>query len=167
MPETQPGDVILVAGIHWDHGLGAGLLDAAIQWATDSPFHHAALVGHGVLIQALDTVGTAPLDTYTADGWLYRVDATADQRAAAIAAATRRLGTPYPASVLLDDAARDLLHLPIWARLTASRLTCSGLVAWAYRAAGVRLTWAPLPSPADLSFSPRLEGFRPWRSPAV
>ena len=43
----RPGDVILVAGVHWTHGLAAGLLDAAIQWATVSPFHHAALVGEG------------------------------------------------------------------------------------------------------------------------
>ena len=34
----RPGDVILVAGVHWTHGLAAGLLDAAIQWATVSPF---------------------------------------------------------------------------------------------------------------------------------
>lgn len=157
------GDIILVAGIHWDHGVGAGLLDAAIQWATVSPFHHAALVGPGELIQSLAIVQTAPLDTYAADGWAFRVQATPTQRQAAVAWAQAHLGNPYGVSAILADGLRAVAHVSPPARWCHPRwVTCSGFVERAYaRGAGVPLTYRILPSPADLAASPLLQGERP------
>lgn len=159
----QPGDVILVAGVHWDHGLAAGLLDWAIQWATVSPFHHAALVGDGVLLQSLATVQTAPLDTYAADGWPFTVVATPDERTRAVRWAEKHLGNPYGVSAILADGLMDLAHVVPPARWCHPQwVTCSGFVERAYsRGAARTLSWRPLPSPADLAASPRLTGARP------
>ena len=155
-----PGDIVLVAGVHWTGGLWGGLLDAAIQWATVSPFHHAALVGDGVLIQALAQVETAALDTYAADGWAYRVAATPAQRTAAVAWAAAHQGAPYGTRELLLDAARFDLHwLPRARHL--KHWTCSGFIFRSYLDAGVCLTYAPWPAPSDLSYSPLLGGPRP------
>jgi uncharacterized protein YycO len=151
----QPGDVILVEGRSW--------LDRLIRWATASPFSHAALVGDGVLVEAnWPTVRKVPLDAYAANGRAYRVQATDEQRRGAVAAALSRVGQPYGLEELLvADAARYLLHVIL--RLRPTYLTCSHLVAWAYRRSGVVLTWAPYPSPADLAESPILVGPRPWQ----
>ena len=158
-----PCDIVLVAGVHWTGGLWGGLLDAAIQWATVSPFHHAALVGDGVLIQALATVDTAPLDTYAADGWVYRVHATDAQRQQAVAWALAHRGAPYGVGAILADALIDVGHVQPPARWCHPQwVTCSGLAERAYsRGAGVPLTWRVLPSPADLAASPLLLGPRP------
>ena len=163
-PHTlEPGDVILVAGVHWSHGLVAGLLDAAIQWATVSPFHHAALVGEGVLIQSLATVQTGPLDAYTADGWVFHVDAPSRACARAVQWAMAHRGNPYGVGAILADALMDVAHVQPPARWCRPRwVTCSGFVERAYsRGAGVPFTWRPLPSPADLAASPVLVGPRP------
>jgi uncharacterized protein YycO len=151
----QPGDVILVA-----HHPGEGCLDRAIEWATVSPWHHAAMVGVDALIQAVWRVDTVPLDTYAATGWAFRVQATPNQRQAAVAAMSSKIGRPYGLRELLEDGARAV-KIPIGAKWIPKYYTCSGLVAWAYAQAGVRLTYAPLPSPADLSYSPLLIGRRP------
>lgn len=158
----QPGDLILVAGVHWTAGIGAGLLDWLIQVSTGSPVHHALIVGDGVLIQSLWTVSAAPLDTYAADGWAFRVPtATPAQRAAAVAWAHAHLGASYGVREIALDAARYDLH---WVPRRVAPLrhyTCSGLVALAYQQAGMPLTYAPWPSPGDLLDSPALVGPRP------
>ncbi len=161
--DLAPGDIVLVAGVHWTGGLWGGLLDAAIQWATVSPFHHAALVGDGVLIQALAQVETAALDTYAADGWAYRVTATDAQRQQAVAWAVAHEGAPYGVDAILEDALIDVAHVQPPARGCHPKwVTCSGLVERAFsRGAGVPLTWRVLPSPADLAASPLLVGPRP------
>ena len=155
----QPGMVVLcLPDPHaaWP----ARLLDAAIAWS-DGPFVHAALVGDGCLIEQVDPVMRAPLPKYATNGWAYRVDgATSDQIARAIAWATARLGQPYGVRELCDDALRlDAHWLPRGRPL--HHYTCSGFVALACQQAGVRLTWAPWPTPTDLGASPVLLGPRP------
>lgn len=153
----QPGDVILVSG--------SGAIDvlaAIIRFATVSPYHHAALVGDGCLIEASFTVQRTPLDAYAETGEAFSVRASERRRLLAVAAATARLGTPYGIRELLADGARYFLHLPLIYPWNARRQTCSGLIAYAYRDAGIPLTFEPCPSPASLSYSPLLQGARPW-----
>lgn len=162
--DLRPGDIILVEG--------RSLLDRAIEWATASPLSHAALVGDGELIEAnWPVVRTVPLGAYAADGWAFGVKAGTvngdGQRRKAVGAAQSRLGQRYGVTALFEDGARYLLHLPLYARLNPRRLTCSGLVAWSWQQAGIRLTWAILPSPYDLACSPVLDGPRPWRTRAA
>lgn len=161
----QPGDVLLMVG-RPTLTLG-GLLDAAIEWATVSPFDHAAIVGDGCIIEALWHVTQSPIDKYAGNGWAYRVEGAApNQGLRAAAWAHTRIGRRYGVREILEDGARDILHIPLWPRVHPIRYTCSGLVAAAWRQAGVRLTWAPWPSPMDLAESPVLLGPRPWRGVA-
>lgn len=169
-PSTlRPGDIILCVG-KADLSLG-GALDASIEWATDSPFDHAALVGDKELIEGLWRVTLSGLGKYAdSTGVAYSVTATDAERAAAVAWMKSRVGQSYGVKELLEDAGRDILHLPLWPKgspRAKQRYTCSGLVAAAYAQAGVTLTWAPWPSPADLSFSPLLVGKRPWETGAA
>ena len=91
------------------------------------------------------------------------VEATGEQKDAAWQWFSSRVGQPYGIQALLEDGLMDIGHIPVYARIDPKRATCSGMVAAAYQQAGVRLTWHPLPSPADLSYSPLLLGSRPWR----
>jgi hypothetical protein len=152
--DLRPGDIVLVEG--------TGPLAAAIKWATDNPFSHAAIVGFGELLEALDRVVASPLGKYQERGWLYRVACLPAQREAAARNAYIRLGMPYGYTALLEDALRYIAHVPLSSRLDPRDLTCSGYVAWCYARAGVTLTYEPLPSPASLSYSPLLLGPRPW-----
>ncbi len=153
--DLQEGDIVLVDG--------RSALAPLIRWATDAPITHAAMAVAGGLVEALwPRVVASGQDKYQSTGYRYRVVATVAQRTRAAAAIRSRVGLPYGWPELLADGARDILHLPIGARWHPSRYTCSGLVAWAYGLAGVVLTWAPLPSPADLAASPLLVGPRPW-----
>ena len=165
----QSGDVLLMIG-RPQLDLG-GALDAGIEWATDSPFDHAALVGDGVLLEQLWTVTQSPLDKYAANGWRFQVRGVASYDAdKAIAFVTARLGQTYGVKDILADAARDILHLPLWpanSPRAKQRYTCSALVTAAWASAGVMLTYAPWPSPADLSFSALLVGPRPWGAGAA
>lgn len=151
----RAGDIILVRG--------TSLLDRAIQWASVSPYSHAALVGDGHLIEALGHVTRSPLGRYALRGDVFRVMAATDvQRRAAVAAAEQRVGQFYGWQMVAADAARDILHIPWWYRVKPRRLDCSGLVWWAWWSAGVDLTHAVAPSPGDLADSPLLIGRRPW-----
>jgi hypothetical protein len=146
------GDVLLMT-----EGHPFSLLAELIEWATVSPYVHAALIGDGALIEAVwPTVATASLSKYTDTGHIFRVQCSDAERNAAVASAYARIGQPYGLAELLEDGGRDILHIPFHYRWSAPRLTCSALVAAAYRQAGVILTRAPLPSPADLSYSPAL-----------
>lgn len=151
-----PGDVVLVPG--------RGVLAWMIEFSTANPFSHAAVAtGAGTLVEAGIVVVERPAPLYAREGWAYRVRASEAERVRAVAAARRRLGEPYGVRELLFDAARFDLHLVPKPR-PLHHLTCSGLVAACYAEAGVILTHAPWPAPADLSYSPLLEGPRPWQT---
>lgn len=158
--DLRPGDIVLCEG-EIDVFDPLGLI---IKWATDNPFVHALVVGNGELIEAVENVSVGPLDKYAPVGWRFEVaGASPAQIQSMIAAAKTRVGQLYGYKALLEDGARYILHIPIWRKLSPYDLTCSGLVCWSYLQAGIRLTYAPLPSPADLSFSPVLVGPRPWQ----
>jgi cell wall-associated NlpC family hydrolase len=160
--DLKPGDIILCTGeLHV-----VDIVGLLIQWATNNPFQHAALVGNGCLIEAVEPdVRTAPLDEYAECGWRYEVaGATPEQAQTAIAAAMSRIGQPYGIKALLEDGLRYILHVPLYRRLDPHDLVCSGLVAYSWQQAGITLTYEPLPSPASLSYSPLLVGPRPWQN---
>jgi cell wall-associated NlpC family hydrolase len=149
--DLRPGDIILCEG-ELDVRDPLGLI---IMWASDNRFQHAALVGDGEILEAIDEVTAAPLHQYAPVGWRYEVaGATEAQREAAVAAARRRLGEVY--------TCRSLGRVPLYRRLDPHDVVSSGLVTWAFAQAGIRLTWEPLPTPASLSYSPLLIGPRPW-----
>ena len=163
--DLQPADVLLMEP-NPSEGFLPHLLDLGISWATTSPFVHAAIVADGHIVEALWHVTRSPLAKYEGSGWVFRPQATDAQKAQAIAWAETRVGQQYGLEALLEDAARDIAHIPLWPRLNPRSVTCSGLVAFAYEHAGYRLTAAPIPSPADLSYSPLLIGPRPWEPPS-
>lgn len=163
----QTGDVILVRGHPglWPPG---AWLDAAIEWATVSPYAHACIVGEGHIIEALWRVTASPLDKYAGAGDRYTIVAAAPRGLAAARWCERRIGQRYGIAALLEDGALDIGHVPLTVRLNPHRVTCSGLVALGWRlGGGIRLTWRPLPSPGDLADSPVLLGPRPWRPHAI
>ena len=154
--DLRPGDIILCEG-DVDVRDPLGLL---IVWASDNPFQHAALVGDGELWEALDVVGTAPLDAYAPAGWRFQVaGATPGQLRTAVRAAKARVGEAYGYRALARESGR----VPLYRRLDPHDVVSSGLVCWAFAQAGIHLSWEPLPTPATLSYSPLLVGPRPWR----
>ena len=161
--DLRPGDVLLMTSSSHE-SLPARLLDVLIAMSEANPFVHACLVGQGHLIDPLWRVQRASLRRYAANGWAFRVRATDADRLAAVGWAEQHVGNRYGVEEILADAARLDLHvvLPAWYRWRTGHWTCSGFVDQAYLQAGVRLTGAPLPSPADLAFSPLLIGPRPW-----
>lgn len=159
----RPGDIGLVAGHAPHQSISGRAVDDLIDWATVNLFHHAFIVGPGTaLVESLWLVTNSPLAKYAETAWIYRVNATPEQAEAAARWAQSRIGQRYGIAAILEDAARDIAHVPIWPRMNPKRVTCSGLVALAWQHAGVSLTHAPIPSPADLSYSPLLVGPRPW-----
>lgn len=159
---VRAGDIILVAG--GATTCGGQLLDAAIRCSEASPWTHAVQVvplasGGLGLIQGVATVSRAPLATYAAAGYRFAVGgATPDLVAAVTAWLTARLGQRYGYAELLADGALLDAHWRI--RRPFRHWTCSALVAQAWKAAGHPLTFAPLPTPADLAASVRLRGPR-------
>ena len=152
--DLRPGDIVLVEG--------GGVLGSLIRWSTANPFTHAALAtGHGALIEALSRVTASPATKYEAIGWVYRCPVSDADRERVMRAAWERIGQRYGVRELLLDAARFDLHLTPRAR-PLHHFTCSGLVVACYQASGLTLTCAPWPAPADLAYSPLLEGPRPW-----
>lgn len=150
--DCQPGDVILVRG--------RGPLSVGIKWSTSSVYSHAAMVGQGRLVEAVWRVSEAPVDKYVAVGDRFGVQASEAQRAYAVAWMEKHLGRPYGTREILLDLDRYDLHWLARVRHPLNRWTCSGLIVEAYRQAGVALTYAPYPSPADLFYSPVLVGDR-------
>jgi len=160
----QVGDVILVRGSAPGEPWWNRLLDAAIVWSEANPYHHAAIVGQGHLIEALSTVTTSPTDKYAPVGDLFHVQAPADARWRAAQFAESRIGQPYGLGELALDFVRLDLHVPPWRTAPPRLVTCSGLVQAAYLSSDVFITHAPWPTPADLSYSPLLAGVRPWEA---
>lgn len=162
------GDVLLMTSSPVWHGAGSAL-DAVIQWATVDPYDHAALVvsqpgGALVLAEALLHVQYSPLDKYVGTGHVFHVPTTVAQRNSLSQAAASKIGQFYGWEMLLQDGARDILHVDWSPRLNPHQLDCSAFVAWCFLRAGIRLTYKPAPAPADLAFSPIPEGPRIWRA---
>ncbi len=162
----HPGDVLLMVRSRPLDSL-PGVIDAGISVSTVNPFEHSAMVieknGTFVLVEALLHITISPLDKYVSNGWpLSPTNWTAAKTTALSHAAHSKIGQIYGFSMVWQDFLRDDLHIDIHPRLDPRHLDCSGFVVWAFRQAGVTLTEAPVPSPADLSYSPILRGPRPW-----
>ena len=158
----RSGDVILVAGHRLGESVAGVVFDWLIDFATVNPFHHAAIVHDGLLIESLWTVTASPLDKYASTGYAFRPSLSKPVCAAASDWCAGRVGSRYGVKEILVDGARDFLHLPLGFGWRPHLLACSALVAEGYRRAGAPLTRAPVPAPADLSYSPLLLGVRPW-----
>ncbi len=156
----QPGDIILVYR-------GNGIFDKLVQWATVSPFFHAAMVvdSERLIEAAMGGVRYNGVDRYAGRSVvLSPAGATADQRKAAVAHAQLYWRQAYGWGDIVADALRLGLHVPIGYRWrTWHHYDCSCLVANAWAAAGVPLTLEPAPSPASLGWSTALIGPRPWK----
>ena len=157
MPEVelQPGDILLV------HGNSP--LDAAIRWATNSPYNHAAIVatdGASVIEAQAPFTDCVPATIYAgrADVWRLVVPSGASDIAAKLA--QDYVGKPYGYREALATGLWDVAHLPVMWRLRG--LDCSGLVADCYYRAGKRLTRKPFPAPGDLAWSVVIEKVGAW-----
>ncbi len=160
------GDVLLMIRSHPLDSL-PGIIDAGISASTVNPFEHSALVVEQnrrlVLVEALLHVTLSPLDKYTSNGWRFSPAKLSAATAQALShAALSKVGQMYGFSMIWQDFLRDDIHIDIHPRLDPRHLDCSGLVVWAFEQVGRKLTEAPAPSPADLSYSPALRGPRPW-----
>ena len=157
--DLRPGQVLLmVPSSHepiWDRAL-----DEAIK-ISSGPFVHAALVGHGELIEQLSIVQTSALDKYCDNGWAYTVNSTKTD--AVIDWALSHLGQVYGVEAILEDGLMYDLHDWNMLDVDPRYVTCSGFIERAWRlGGGVPLIEHPLPSPTSLAYSPNLIGPRPW-----
>ena len=152
----KPGDVIAVHA--------RGIIGAAISLVIDCPYSHIAVVADGHLVEALAHVSRSPLDKYASTGDHYRVPLTDVQRRQVVDALEAKVGQFYGWQMAAEDLLRDVVHIPIVARLNPRTLDCSGLAVWAMEQAGVTLTHEPVPSPASVVNSPLLIGRRPWET---
>ena len=157
---AQPGDIILVFR-------GNGIFDKLVQFATTSPFFHAAMVvdNERLIEAAMGGVRYNAVDHYAGKSVVLSPNgATADQRKAAVANAQLYWGQAYGWKDIVADALRLGLHVPIGYRWrTWHHYDCSALVANAWAHAGLPLTFEPAPSPASLGWSTMLIGPRPWK----
>lgn len=157
---AQPGDVVLVRR-------GTGIFDRLVQWATVSPYYHAALVAEGgdVIEARLHGVQRRPLTEYAGRADVFRVaGSTSAERSAAVGFAQGKVGLPYGWGDVLADALRLGLHIDTGYRWRAwKHLDCACLVTAAWASTGIWLTEEPAPSPASLGWSPVVIGPRPWR----
>jgi hypothetical protein len=152
--DLQPGDIIAV--------YARGLIGAAISWVINCPYSHIAMVSQGHLVEALATVTRSPLGKYRKSGDLFKVPLTEEQRRRVIKALESKVGQFYGWQMAAEDLLRDVMHIPVVARLNPRGLDCSGLAVWALQEAGVTLTYEPVPSPASVVNSPIPIGPRPW-----
>ena len=163
---TLPGPGVLLMTSPKTEPLWDRLLDDGIAVSTVNPFTHSALVvgqpGRLRIVEALFRVTESPLDKYEATGWYYPLSPTASQSRMLEATAMDHMGQLYGASMVWQDFVRDDLHIDIHPRIDPAHLDCSGLVCLCCVQAGMPLTRAPVPSPADVSYSIRLPGPRPW-----
>lgn len=159
------GDVLLMTR-HSPLWAPAGALDGGITVSTVNPFDHSAVVvekdGQLVIVEALWHVTVSPLDKYALDGWAYHTPLTPEQQAILSQVALSKVGQRYGVIQVLESFLRDDIHIDLHPALDPRHLDCSGLCAWTFQQAGYPLTYAPVPSPADLSYSPLLLGPRPW-----
>ena len=155
MTTLQPGDILLV------HGNSP--LDAAIRWATTSPYNHAAIVATdsaSVIEAQAPVTDCVPATLYAAraDVWRLVIPWKASRIAAALAEGY--VGKPYGYWEALASGLWDVAHLPVMWRLRGK--DCSGLVATCYGRAGQLLTRKPFPAPGDLAWSAVIEKVGPW-----
>lgn len=157
----QVGEIVLVYGASPRATVWARLLDAAIDWATLSRYHHAAIVSErGTLIEQRWHCEESPLDRYADCASAFRVHVPLAGRQDAARVARSMLGSRYSVRDILADGLRDVGHIPWLPRAHPRRYTCSGMIAECYRRAGYPITYAPIPSPQDLANSPLLIGQR-------
>lgn len=163
--QLQCGDVLAMTR-HSPVLTPDGMLDAGITVSTVNPFDHTAIVvqqdGQLVIVEALWHVTISPLDKYTADGWILRPRLTATQQAQVSAAALSKVGQRYGLRAVAEDFIRDDLHIDIHPLIDPKHMDCSELVCWSLLQGGYRVTYAPDPSPADVSYSVAFDGPRPW-----
>ena len=156
------GTVLLMTEVH-----PCNVLDRLITWSEVSPFDHAAVVvetPRGLQIaEALWHIQLSPLDKYARNGWPLTVPTLTPAQAQTISAwASAHVGQQYGWAEILGDAARLDLKLPVLARWQPQHWTCSQFAANAFAQADIRLSFAPLVTPANLADSPQLQGPRPW-----
>ncbi len=138
------------------------VLDDGIKWSTNCWAVHTCLVGEGVLINPLWKVQLDSPEIYEENGWAFSIkDATVAERRAVVAWGMAHVGQQYGLKELLADGAMYDFHLPMNTLWNPHYVTCSGFVHRAWHNAGRMLTYAPLPSPADLLYSVDLIGERP------
>ncbi len=154
-----PGDIIAV--------YARGFSGTVISWVINCPYSHIAVVSDGHLVEALTYVSRSPLGKYTRTGDLYRVPLTELQRRQVVEAVESKVGQFYGWQMAAEDLLRDVMHIPVVARLNSRTLDCSGLAVWALQQAGVTLTHEPVPSPASVVNSPIPIGRRPWEVSAA
>jgi len=156
---VQAGDIVLVSR-------GNGILDKLVQWATVSPFYHAAIaLNESEIIEAaFRGARYNSLATYAGRCSVLTVaGATPEQGIAAANYAQGYIGSAYGWKDIIEDALVLGLHVPGGYRWRSwHHYDCSCLVAAAWADGGTQLTLAPAPSPADLGWSPVLVGPRPW-----
>jgi uncharacterized protein YycO len=148
----RPGDVLLKRAT-WNDPVGL-----LIGCAQGSPYCHAAWVGDGFLVEALELVTVSPLGKYAAvaDAYTLTVQPTDEQLTAMEQYAKKQVGRPYGWKDVAADFARFVLHIPVPRPILVHRMDCSMLV-WAItRAGGINLSNAPYVAPLDLAYSPLL-----------
>ncbi len=163
--DLQCGDVLAMTR-HSPLYTPDGALDTGITVSTVNPFDHTAIVveqdGQLVIVEALWHVTISPLDKYVEDGWILRPRLTPDQDRLVSAAALSKVGQRYGIKPVLEDFLRDDLHWAVHTRIDPHHMDCSELVCWSLLQGGYRVTYAPDPSPADVSYSVAFDGPRPW-----
>jgi len=139
-----------------------------IEFAQVNPFSHVVMfIGCNCVIEVLPW---QPIHVVSADKYLDSPDSyvfectvlTERDRYRIVNIAKSYIGTPYNIRQLFEQAARLFFHLPIKRGYSSKSFDCSTFVHHCYLQAGIRLTWAPVPSVADLAYSPLLAGKRPW-----
>jgi len=155
-----PGDLLFIHG--------TDLLATLIEWAESNPFSHVIVVKNdheGYQAYPGRKIEIVNIDKYLLDpaNEIYTCPILTDeQRSQIIATAESFVGGNYGYKDIVADGLRYILHLKIHDISDTSTLDCSMFAYECYLKAGVRLTWAPVPSVADLSYSPLLIGKRPW-----
>jgi uncharacterized protein YycO len=148
----RPGDLRLIRG--------HGPLERLVEFATVCQFSHIAMaVDETTLIESKEFHGVrfVPVNTYPDAEW-YTVSCSPETSATAVDFARTKLGLSYGWRDALDDGLREILHIPVGTRWQAfRRFDCSSLVVAAYAAAGLPITYRPVPSPADVIWSPLVQ----------
>lgn len=158
-PKPKPGDLIFCHGNR--------IISRIVQWAQANYFSHVFLVvSEDKCIMVINgrRVELVDLNAFLNDPNCYVYTCpilTDEQRKEIVSEALEHIGDKYGYLTAFVQALRYVFHVQI--RDDELRpFNCSTLVHYCYLKAGVRLTWAPVPSVADLAHSPLLVGYRPW-----
>ena len=159
--QLQKGDIIL--------STSDGFVSSTVKFATGSKFSHAALyIGNLNIIEAIDPiVDKRPLvdalkdDKYAA---VYRFPKlTAHQQTQVITYAKKQIGKEYDLSGAVGSTAAGVAAAGVVPKISnlvfpEHDFYCSELIAFAYKAAGIKLeTAASQTTPADLARNKKLQ----------